>query len=113
MRQWIIPFVVMVLLLCGSTAFGDVNQFELETGSTVDTLMFPDAETTVEMTKDYSVKLMPFTEYVVTITTDQMIAAPVQFLDIPKQTLVSIEANAEWGIIYRLVGVHLKYLHSK
>jgi hypothetical protein len=38
------------MVFVGSTAFGDINQFENETGLTVDAIMFPDviSERTVE-----------------------------------------------------------------
>lgn len=49
--RWL-PAIILILAMVfvSSTAFGDVNQFEIETGLTVNALMFPDviSERTVE-----------------------------------------------------------------
>lgn len=41
MNRWIMLLMIVALMFVGLFAFGSVNQFEVETGLTVDALMLP------------------------------------------------------------------------
>ena len=58
MNRWIVLLMVVVLLFVGLQSFGSVNQFEVETGLTVDALMLP-MEKTVDNCEPTNVVAYP------------------------------------------------------
>lgn len=53
MKRWIVLLLIAVLVFVGLSAFGSVNQYEMETGLTVDALMLP-MEKTVNVVMETS-----------------------------------------------------------
>jgi len=67
MKPWIM-LLVIVALFAGLNAFGSVNQFEIETGLTVDASMLP-TERTVEMLEN-PVNITAYAEFAIANTYD-------------------------------------------
>lgn len=62
MNRWIMLLMIVALLIVGLHAYGSVNQFEVETGLTVDALMLP-MEKTVDNCEPTNV--VAYTEFAV------------------------------------------------
>ena len=113
MKIAFLPLVVMlvVMLFVGSFVFGDVNQFEIETGLTVEALMFPDviSERTVELTGGvFAIK--PFAEYAVApsnLYTIMVIAVMAFMIMYWRYPTVPKSANAVLGTIQPKTGVRI------
>ena len=109
-----LPMIVLILVLVfvSSTAFGDVNQFEIETGLTVDALMFPDVitERTVESTGaciDFeSHQMFAVENYMIyrswEIMTEAQPLGPVYNTGTIKSQV--IWDNAQYGLGFRIFG---------
>jgi len=62
MNRWIMLLMIVALLIVGLHAYGSVNQFEVETGLTVDALMLP-MEKTVDNCEPTNI--VAYTEFAV------------------------------------------------